>query len=194
MLVTESPRIDDGMLGTLLFDIPVYRTSRHNWQQERDDALRRDGVDPQTHDEKLVRWRHFQHDQYGDYQYNQIMGWVQVRHVGPMGHIKMYLVRVAAKRVVRDFRQGRFAERGKLTEFHAGYGNSSAEIASMIRRELLLLTKARGPLRGRVLDLDTFDALAPAIDFHGLLGVRPRPTLNEAVAELRKIRRSITDG
>jgi len=90
-----------GMKGTRLFDIPVYRVSPEQWWKEQEREYQRyltwfPHFELSESDKSDVR--QWVHEQKGGYQFNQIMGWVQVVRAG-YGHIKLYYVRVVASRV-----------------------------------------------------------------------------------------------
>jgi hypothetical protein len=155
-------------LGVRLFDIPVYRVTPERWAEEREAYIQRH-VGADAPEASLRRWHMIFEDQFGEYAYNQIMGWVHVGWVGGWGHIKFYYFRVPQKRIGLHFRRRGIREFGKIAEFHVGYQATSADMISMIRDRLIGETRGHSSLRGRYLDLEVFDNLAPALDLKALL-------------------------
>jgi hypothetical protein len=158
--------------GTRLFDIPVYRVSPAQFRQEQQRQYERYvGTDEPT-ESWAQRWRELVHEETGSYQFNQVMGWVQVIWDGPGPVIKCYYVRVASRRVTRLFRQRHFEEVGKIAEEWFPQSATAAEIAERVRTALLRETRGRcGALRGRFLDLEIYDNLSPVLDLRALLGL-----------------------
>jgi hypothetical protein len=169
--------------------VPVYRVSPERWQKEQDEELAEfvrhpDPPNPELPQKWLERWTQHLLDLHGGYPYNQIIGWIQVRWVGPFGHIKFYYYRVSTSRIGRYFRQGRYVERGKITDFRVGYYDTSAAMLGKIREELVRKTQSGGSLKGRHLDLELFDVLAPAVEIRKILQLDPpRPTLRTFAIE-----------
>lgn len=152
-------------LGRRLFDIPVYRVSREQWTEEREEEL------TQWVEQPTGRVRARLLDIYGEYAYNQIMGLVQLVRAGSAGHVKGYYFQVSAKRIGRRFRQQKFTERGKIIECRFYPQSSSAEIMQELRVTLTRTADNHRALRGRYLDLEVFDSLAPALDARKWLGL-----------------------
>jgi hypothetical protein len=151
-------------LGRRLLEIPVYRVSRDQWANERQEELSQ-WPELTTQVQTLLL------DRYGAFAYNQIIGWVQVVRAGSAGHIKGYYFRISNKRIVRRFRQQKFTERGKVLELRFYRRHSSTEIMQELRAALMRETRKDGKLRGRYLDLEIFDSLAPALNAHKLFGL-----------------------
>jgi hypothetical protein len=172
LLAVPRSRIIGFELRTRLFDIPVYRVSPEQWQQERDDDMAEQvsyWPDDELREQSQRRFYQLFINKYGDYPYNQIIGWVQVAWVGGVGHIKCYYYRLSVSRIGKHFRQGRYEERGKIADFHLLPPRTSIEMMAEIRRILINETRSRGSLRGRYLDMDTFDNLAPVLDLRKLM-------------------------
>lgn len=151
-------------LGRRLLEIPVYRVSRDQWANERQEELTRWG-------ELTTRVQTLLLDHYGEFAYNQIIGWVQVVRAGSAGHIKAYYFRISNKRIRRRFRQQKFTEQGKVLDCHFDGRNSSTEIMQELRAALMREARKGGRLRGRYLDLEIFDSLVPALNAHKLFGL-----------------------
>ncbi len=164
-------------VGMRLFDVPVYRVSPERWRQEQADREARlfgrmqAAIDLPLTEEQKWRTRHLLHDEHGGYQFNQIMGWVQVVWDGPGPVVKCYCARVETRRMSRAFRQRRFQDVGKIAEVWFGRDVTSTQIMAEIRTELIRETRGSGMLGRRFLDLETFDNLAAVLDMRRLLGL-----------------------
>ena len=169
-------------MGELLFEIPVYRVSSDDWVaeleqfevQHRDAYVRQipEGVEPNPRaiESHLALCRRLAGYDTA-YEYNQVVGWVRVKRDGT-GVIKTYAYKVMQKRFTKRFKAAgaKYEWPDKVLELWFD-DETSEQIAAEIRRKLLGLTKRGHTFPGRHLALEAFDALAPYLEWRGLLGL-----------------------
>ena len=104
--------------------------------------------------------------------YNQVVAWLRLVWDGPGPAVKGYAYQVSQRRIVRNFKPGRFNWRGKVLEAWFTNDDTSKEIAVEIRKRIAN-TGSKGKIfHRRYIDLEAFDSLAPHLDWRNLLGLR----------------------
>ena len=158
-------------------EIPIYRVSRDRFHKTYDHDLRRhwdrleraDGRTREEMREELRLWveQHFWETYGSPWQYNQAVGWLRLFVLG--SQITGELWMSAAKRLTRKGLR-RFQFVGTAFEIHCGPEQSSDDIRTEVEQALERFRKEyRG---GRlILDRECFRALAPHIDWCGLIGL-----------------------
>jgi hypothetical protein len=164
----------------VLFEIPVYRVSPDDWLEEverfaakaRAAYLRQVPVGQEPNPRSVEHFERMLLASNGynvPYEYNQVVGWVRVEWDGPGPFIKAYAYKIPQKSVRRGFSR-RYEWEDKVFELLFIGDETSEEIASEVRRELLALTRGKELFAKRYADLEAFDCLAPLLDWRRLIG------------------------
>jgi hypothetical protein len=169
------------MLDRTFVEVAFYRVSPKQWKAEVDEVnrqwreayVRQIPAGTKPNPESLEHYTALGRRATGHdiiYPYNQVVGWVHVE--GSPQMVKAEAFRVAQSRVTRRFRSSRatFEWIGKVIElwFRA---ETSQQISAAIRSELLGLSRKGRAFAGRYADLEAFDAIAPYLDWRGLLSL-----------------------
>ena len=162
--------------GKLLFELPVYRVSLQRWHQEKIEAADRLRRVYETDEYKVSdRIRRIMWETYGGlpFTYNQAIGWLRVIWDGPGPVVKAYAYRMRGRRFDLNFKPRALEWLGKAFELWFMRDDNSETIAREIHSAILGTVKQGGSFRGRWIDLEAFETLAPFIDFHRLLELSP---------------------
>lgn len=150
----------------LLFQIPVYRVSEERYYEETEALVRpyeaaaeRDGI---PFNPMVLKGLKPSASQPRDY--NDVVGWIEV--VRQPQVLKGYLWWDEAQRLTRHPPRRKFAGPEKLFEIwlHPTQSDVEREL-----REELVNAAAEPPLKGRHVDMRTFDAIAPSLDWRNLM-------------------------
>jgi len=152
------------------FDIPIYRCSpdRHtSWlAEEKRKSLQPFEDTRDTAPESLAiakQW--FDEWHWYPWRYNETIGWLRLYALG--AQIRAELWYVKAKRIVRETRKRIFFV-GKEFELSFRTTDSNTEIGREVLERLKDL-KQQPLFRKRFIDLECFEAVAPNLDWKGLL-------------------------
>jgi hypothetical protein len=184
------------MMGKLLFEIPVYRTSFDNYVAEMkaekaaymqraasgyDETYASFNSDPKLRDDHLKRMEAWfdRYDWYSWY-YNDVVGWIRLE--GHWDVIKADYHFAREKRIVRRPKRRSFEWCGKTLEVWLPHEATSAEIYKLVLSELQQLKRER-PFRRRYIDLEAFQNVGPFIDWR-----------NAVVKDKREDASSLTGG
>jgi hypothetical protein len=156
--------------GTVLFDIPIYRTDEEAFYADQD---RRIDERVRTAVEGGAERQWAEHlasraEQAHGWPFNEIVGWVRLYVDGDV--VKAYLWWSAAQRFNRNFRLGTLYEGDKVLEFWPG-DETNEEIVSELRGQFVDESRTQ-PIKRYHMDLTLFDRLAPFVDWRGLLQLR----------------------
>ncbi|MCZ7543735.1 MAG: hypothetical protein M5R40_09440 [Anaerolineae bacterium] len=162
-------------MGKALFEIPIYRCTPHFFftQFEKDkqkhlgELFLRSGIPreqaPDTYAGSELRFE----DQYGGpWQYNQVVGWLQLYVLG--SQIRGEIWFVDAERIRRKMRNKRFCHYGKAFELDVEPEDTSAKIYEGVLSELKQLEEEK-PFKGRYLDLEALCNIGPLINWRELV-------------------------
>lgn len=152
-----------------VYDLPVYRLTEEAYNEQReawiaDRVARIAGIS----DERATSFRATLFVDYGGaWRFNEIIGYLRLHVLGTQ--IRAEWWRVNATRIVRT-RKKQFEERGwKLAaETEIDPPRDSPAILKAIREHL---QDCREELKGRHIDVSTFEALAPLVDWAQLLAL-----------------------
>jgi hypothetical protein len=156
--------------GTVLFDIPVYRTDEQTFyadQRRRIDERVRKAVEHGAE----RRWA--EHvasgaEQAHGWPFNEVVGWVRLYVDGDVAKADLWWSN--AKRFNRNFHLGTLYESHKVLEFWPR-NETNEEIASELRRQLVDASR-RKSIKRYHMDLTLFDTLSPFVDWRRLLQLR----------------------
>lgn len=164
------------MPGTLLFEIPIYRTSVDEYikeiQSEKDAYMKRvaeqwayyerPGTDPSVRAEHFKRMEYAFYEGWRTWEYNQAIGWIRL--LGHWDVIKAEYYFAREKKIVQKPRHRSFEWRGKTLEVWLSPRASSREIYDLVLADLKALRRER-PFKGRFIDLDAFESIGPHVDW-----------------------------
>ena len=162
-------------------DIPVYRITEEQYYKELDAYIEKVMYPgPQSNDDDMKRFhkkhpvqkknfeQHIRETYGGVWNYNEIIGWVQLHFLG--SQIRGEFWRVKAKRLVRS--------RKKVFEYHAWklapeidipHEADNMEILDLINE---YLSDCRKELKGRYFDTKRLDVIGPYVDWRSLMKKR----------------------
>jgi hypothetical protein len=168
--------------GRPVFEIAAYRVSPAEWDREHDKARSkfsemlggepREGRSQKAWGERLGRLLEEEHNRVGCFAYGQVIGWIRVLHDGPGAVLKGYVYALPQSRFVRRFQQGRFHNAGKEFELWISdemLAEGAPEIVPALREEIVATATRGRVFAGRYLDMAAFDAVAPNVNWRGLL-------------------------
>jgi hypothetical protein len=154
-------------------DLPIYRLSLRQHTAELKTEKRKylaplkkyKNVAPESY-ANADRW--FDRYHWYPWRYNEIIGWMRLYALGTQIRGELWCVK--AKRITRRMKK-KFFYVGKAFERSFRDNDSNERIAGEVARKLKQFTKERW-MRKRSLDLECFQAVAPALNWRRLLGFR----------------------
>ena len=159
----------------LLFEIPVYRTTRERHAQERTRSIEAEvsrvwlsGVPRQG--EAFERMRNRLADEIGAWRCGQIVGWIQVIALGEQLRGDYWWT--VAKRMTVRSRGHRLDYWGKAFELYVPHHSSTEEIRGDLKAALIRIQK-ESPFRRRYVDLQAFESISPFVNWRALFDDRP---------------------
>ena len=178
---------------TYLFDIPIYwcgedtfnaryKAKLHTDEEREKKSLRAQGLEyePSEHLRKLshsILWE----KSMGPWRFNQVVGWVRLYRHGDM--LKGEYWSIKAKHFGWQLRKKQLVRSGNALEIWPGARETSAQIFNRMHQRLRTFETE---LRGRVIDLESFQNLGRFVDWRRLLNKgtssqrRTAPTLKKA--------------
>jgi hypothetical protein len=151
------------------FDVPVYRLTKDRYYAEQkehiDQTMYSDQLQRQFYEnnrDNAIRFEaYLQHAYGGCWDYNEIIGYIRMHFLGTQ--IRGEYFGVKAKRIVRTRRKTLEYRAYKLApEVSVPANASSVKIYKLIQK---YLNDCQRELRGRHIDTQMLDALAPYIDW-----------------------------
>ena len=155
------------------FDIPIYRLdpTRFAEETERERARYVSGAISEMSNAaaELVRpqvERDYDKRKSHDWRFNDVIGWVRLYVLGTQIRGELHWLR--AKRIGRHVSDRIYFESGKLFEGSVDLRWSSQKLLQTIKRRLKEISSS-GKIRGRFVDLETFNAIAPHVNWKALV-------------------------
>jgi len=159
-------------------DIPVYRLTEERYYKEQDAHVKkvmypgpqsRDDVKKRFHkkhpEQKQNSEEHIKKIYGGAWNYNEIMGWVQLHFLGDQ--IRGEFWQVNAKRVVRSRKKVFEYYSWKLApEIDIPHEANNTEIFELINE---YLSDCKKELKGRYFDTSRLDVIGPYVDWYSLI-------------------------
>jgi len=160
------------------FDIPVYRITKDKYYKERDVYIEKKMyTGPPSHIEiakkfhennpehKQIFDQHLRKTYGGAWDYNEIIGWVQLHFLG--SQVRGEYWRVKAKRLVRTRKKVFENLTWKLApEIDIPHEANNTEILNLINE---YISDCKMALKGRHLDTSKLDLIGPYIDWRELI-------------------------
>jgi len=160
--------------GKKIFEIPIYfqtlQQQAKDWHTRVDDLLRyiENASRTKLSDDQRQKYTlDFERRKWKPWPYNDVMAWTYL--VADGATIKAYGNVWRSKRVGNRTADRTFVEWGKLGETWVTY-MSNAEIAHAVGDMLDQIGRQK-KFRGRYMDREAFDAVAPHLDWRGLMGL-----------------------
>jgi len=164
------------MRNKYIFDIPIYRTTRYQFNAEIDKIVEKQlewvlSHDPQRNPlpqdlKDRVRER-VAKESGSPWQFNQIIGWLRLFLEG--SRIGCHPWWVDAKRINRRMKYKRFLMQTYSDIFQADCRNKSSEEIYKVLLHNLKKLAAEKPYKKRYVDLDVFCRLGPYVDWRRLI-------------------------
>ena len=158
--------------GKKIFEIPIYFRMLHehgeDWQAQVDDLLRyieRNSGINLTDEQKKRYTLDFERREWKPWSYNDVMAWIYL--VADGATIKAYGYVWKTRRVGKRTVDKTYVYWGKLNEVWLTY-ESNAGIAREVGEMLNEISRQK-KFKGRHMDREAFDAIAPHLDWRGLM-------------------------
>ncbi|MDH3353509.1 MAG: hypothetical protein OEL87_03610 [Nanoarchaeota archaeon] len=160
------------------FDIPVYRLAKEEYYKKLDSYVEAKMYQgPPSHvelmkefheqhpDQKQLHEQHLRKNYGGAWNYNEIIGWIQLHFLG--NQIRGEFWRVKAKRIIRTRKKEFEYITWKLApEIDIPHEASNTEILNLIKE---YLSRCQEELKkGRYIETSRFDVIAPYVDWRSL--------------------------
>ena len=156
---------------TTLFSIPIYRctSDKHKIESEKElsKALSDTGY---TNDEASelyeITKQRFWNEQWYPWEYNDIIGWIQLNTQKTNVHGELWLAR---KKQFRRKIKDKFFYLTQASDFYVRIADDDSpnDIYLKLRTEILAIMKTP-KLKNRYIDLSNFDAVAPHTDWEAI--------------------------
>lgn len=170
-------------LGTVFFDVPVYRLPQREYESHREDYVQQNLSDDSSFAEnfscggpkKEEQWRSRFEEIYGGcWQFNEIIGFIRLFFYGTQ--IRGELWRVTAKKIVRTRTKVIALREPKVTyEEEIPFGSSDMQIFRLIMNYLKRAQNERF-LRNRFIDTSVLEKIGTHVRWNLLLSFAQRVT------------------
>ena len=149
-----------------IYDVAVYRLREADYYAQRDAHVEQVlGANRATPEADSAFRAHVEKSYGGPWRFNEIVGYIRLFLLG--SQVRGEYFRVDARRIVRTRRKTLWLVAHKLApEQEIPSGATSAQVLAAIRQYLDMCGKE---IPGRHMDLATFDAIAPHVDWRSLL-------------------------
>ena len=163
------------MLENYFVEIPIYHSSEDEYNkatechinQEMARAYQPFGITEEDAPESFKRFREYLWKEHGGvWRYNGIIGFLRLYIVGMQIRGETWFV--DAKRVSRQMRRKFFIHTGKTFEIHVSCDAKNHQILQQILAAIQEAQKSK-PLKGRYLDLSSFQTIASHVDWRALM-------------------------